>query len=48
MSAVAAARMTLSTLMAGLRSAAGHRPGRQSAADTGTASDTSLATCAGH
>jgi hypothetical protein len=38
----------LSTLVAGLRSAGGHRPGRQSAADTGMASDTGLATCAGH
>jgi hypothetical protein len=48
MSAVAAARITLSTLVAGLRSAAGHRPGHQSAADTGMASDTNLATYAGH
>jgi hypothetical protein len=38
----------VSTLMVGVRSAAGHLSGRPIAADTGMAIDTSPATCAGH
>jgi hypothetical protein len=38
----------VSTLVAGVRSAAGHPSGPQIAADTGIAIDTSLATSAGH
>jgi len=38
----------VSTLMAGMPSAAGHPSGRQTAADTRMAADTSLVTCAGH
>jgi hypothetical protein len=38
----------VSTLVAGLRSAAGHPSGPQTAADPDTAIDTSLATSSGH
>jgi hypothetical protein len=38
----------VSTLVAGVRSAAGYPSGPQIVADTGIAIDTSLATCAGH
>jgi hypothetical protein len=38
----------VSTLVAGVRSAAGYPSGPQIAADTGIAIDTSLATSAGH
>jgi hypothetical protein len=48
MSPVAAARTTVSTLVAGVRSAAGHPSRPQTAADTGLAINTSLATSAGH
>jgi hypothetical protein len=38
----------VSTLVAGVRAAAGHPSGPQTATDTGLAIDTSLATSAGH
>ena len=48
MSAVTAAGTTGVHAVAGVRSAAGHPSGPQTAADTGLAIDTSLAMSAGH
>jgi hypothetical protein len=47
MSAVAAVRTPVSTLVAGVREVVGHPSRPRIAADTGMAIDTSLATCAG-